>query len=345
LIVSQILNALSLPFTTEGQALFINSSAGVALAPQDGAVADDLLANADLALYKAKARGGACHVLFHDSFRAEAIARNSLNIRLRQALEDGDFELFYQPTVSLADRAIVGAEALLRWRDNGRIIAPSAFIELLGNGQLSERVGDWILAQACGMASSIRSDGFEAFRIAVNLFPSQLADPDFPQQVQTILADCCLDASALQLEITETIALKESDAFIGALSQLRTMGVDLAFDDFGTGFASLSFLTSMPLTHIKLDRSFIVDLPNNPNHSAIVRALLQMSADLGLQVIAEGVEHGDQESFLRRFGCDEAQGFLYGRPMPFDDFRRLLVRRNDVLGEAKQAKRLNLRTA
>lgn len=179
----------------------------------------------------------------------------------------------------------------------------------------------------------------------MNLFPSQLADPDFPQQVQTILADCCLDASALQLEITETIALKESDAFIGALSQLRTMGVDLAFDDFGTGFASLSFLTSMPLTHIKLDRSFIVDLPNNPNHSAIVRALLQMSADLGLQVIAEGVEHGDQESFLRRFGCDEAQGFLYGRPMPFDDFRRLLVRRNDVLGEAKQAKRLNLRTA
>lgn len=327
-LVKRLLNVLSAPFTVENRAIFVNSSAGVVIAPEDGTSVDELLANADLALYKAKARGGGCHVFFHDSYRAEAVTRASLNSRLRMALKEKNFELFYQPTVELQGRRVVGAEALLRWHDNGRIIAPSIFIDLLGNSPISNSVGGWILSEACQTASDFRASGFERFRIAVNLFPSQLADPRFPAQVERILADSGLPAHGLQLEITENIALQENDSSLAALKRLRAMGVGLAFDDFGTGFASLSLLAKMPLTHIKLDRSFITDLPASPTHGPIVRALLRMCSEMGLCVIAEGVENQTQEEFLRHSGCEEAQGFLYGPPLPFHDFRRHLVQRD-----------------
>lgn len=324
-IVARLLDRLAAPFDLEKRTIFINSSAGVAFSQEDGPSVDELLANADLALYRAKAKGGGCHVRFHDSYRAEAVTRNLLNSRLREALEKKRFELFYQPTVSLRDGAIVGAEALLRWRDNGRIIAPSAFIDLLGASPLSEAVGEWILSEACSAASDIRAQGFQSFRIAVNLFPSQLANPAFPDLVERIANRFELNPTGLQLEITETIALQESEAFVGPLRRLRSMGIGLAFDDFGTGFASLSFLTKMPLTHIKLDRSFVTDVPASSKYTAIVSALLRMSVELGLGVIAEGVENEAQAKFLRDCGCDEAQGFLYGRPLPLADFWRLLI--------------------
>lgn len=328
--VTQLLDVMSAPFTFDKRTLFINSSVGVAIAPDDGTSIEELLSNADLALYKAKARGGGCHVLFHDSYRAEAVTRNSLNSRLRMALEQKNFEIFYQPTVTLLDRSIAGAEALLRWHDNGRIIAPSIFIDLLGASPLANKVGKWILREACQTASYFRANGFADFRVAVNLFPSQLADPSFPQEVQQILTESGLAADGLQLEITENIALQENETFLKVMNFLQALGVGLAFDDFGTGFASLSLLTKMPLTHIKLDRSFIAGLPDSTKHGPIVRAMLRMSSELGLCVIAEGIENTDQEVFLRKYGCDEAQGFLYGRPLPFHEFQLLATQFNGL---------------
>jgi diguanylate cyclase (GGDEF)-like protein len=336
-VVSTMLQQLETPFDIGGAPAFVSASAGIAIAPADGADAEELMANVDMALYKAKAIGRGQYAFFLNAVRADAQARRDLDTKLRQAHLQGEFELYFQPQVHLPDRRIVGAEALLRWNQGRSLIAPGAFIEMLAASPISASVGNWILRTACEAAASWQRPDLPPIRVAVNLFPAQYYNPSLVAEIEQVLADTGLAPDSLELEITENIALGENTAPIEPLRRLRDLGVRVALDDFGTGYASLSFLTRMPLTGIKIDQNFVRGLPNDPKLAAIVRSLIAMAHNLELKVIAEGVETTEQMRFLMAEGCDEAQGFLFARPLSGGTFAALLEAqsRHDSAAAAK----------
>jgi diguanylate cyclase (GGDEF)-like protein/PAS domain S-box-containing protein len=323
-IVDTMLRRLAEPFRINDQALHLGGSAGVAIAPNDGVSVDDLIANADLALYQAKSDGGRIYRLFLPILRAQAQARRGLDLELRRAFAENEFELYYQPEIRLLDGAVVGAEALLRWRHPERgILAPWAFIETLADSSIAPDVGRWIIQAACERAAAWRAMGLPLSRIGVNLFPMQLHGDALLKDIDDTLRRTGLPSATLELEITENVALNYEDA-IEPLRQLSARGVKLAFDDFGTGYASLSYLTRFPLSRIKIDRSFVRNITDNAEHAAIVRSLIAMAHNLGLEVIAEGVETQAQAAFLLKERCEEAQGFLYAKPLPAGEFEAYL---------------------
>jgi diguanylate cyclase (GGDEF)-like protein/PAS domain S-box-containing protein len=322
-IVELMLKRLNEPFLINDQLLHLGASAGVAIAPQDGADVEELIANADLALYQAKSAGGRSLRFFMPVLRAQAQARRSLGLELRRAFAESEFEIFYQPQIRLADEAVVGAEALLRWRHPQRgVLAPGTFIDALAESSIAAGVGRWIIRAACEQAAAWRAMGLPLKRMGVNLFPSQAYDEALAQDVMDALRDFALPAEALELEITENIALNRGDSEI--LQRLHHQGVKLAFDDFGTGYASLSYLTRLPLSRIKIDRSFVRQLTPDAQDAAIVRSLIAMAHNLDLAVIAEGVETPQQADFLLNENCEEAQGFLYAKPLPAAEFEAYL---------------------
>jgi diguanylate cyclase (GGDEF)-like protein/PAS domain S-box-containing protein len=323
-VVKAMLQQLEKPIDIAGTTAFVSASAGIAIAPADGADGEELIANVDMALYKAKSIGPGQYAFFLNALRADAHARRELDTKLRQAHLQGEFELYFQPQIRLSDGKVVGAEALLRWSQNRTLVAPGAFIEMLAASPIAISVGNWILRTACEAAASWRHADRQPIRVAVNLFPTQYYDPSFAAQIEHVLADTGLAPDSLELEITENIALGENMAAIEPLRRLRDRGVRIALDDFGTGFASLSFLTRMPLTDIKVDKNFVRGLPHDPKLAAIVRSLIAMAHNLGLKVIAEGVETLEQMRFLVAESCDEAQGFLFARPLSASSFAALL---------------------
>jgi diguanylate cyclase (GGDEF)-like protein/PAS domain S-box-containing protein len=327
-IISEVLTSLSQPFVVGEHVLPLGASAGIAIAPMHGSDVDELLSNADLALYLAKKGGGRVYRYFTPSLRASAQSRRALARELHHAFANDEFELFYQPQISLGDGAVIGVEALLRWNHPERgLLEPHAFHEVLSDTALAVDVGRWVLVTACAQAAAWRRDGFGFSRMAVNLFPKQLRYPSLIEDVEAALRDSELPAELLELEITEDIALNHEEA-AKPLAQLRGQGVKLAFDDFGTGFASLRYLTLFPVSRIKIDRAFVKGVVDDPKSAAIVRSLLSMAQSLGLAVIAEGVETTAQAAFLKNERCDEAQGYLYGRPQSAHDFAiRLSVTR------------------
>jgi diguanylate cyclase (GGDEF)-like protein/PAS domain S-box-containing protein len=309
-IVETMLKELSEPYIINDHVLHINASAGVAIAPNDGISVDELIANADLALYQAKSEGGRICRFFLPVLRAQAQARRGLDLELRKASAENEFELHYQAQVRLADEAVVGAEVLLRWRHPERgILSPGAFIETLADSAIAPDVGRWIIRTACERTAAWRAKGLPLARIAVNLFPSQAHGDKLVQEVDDALRETGLPAEALELEITENAAFNHADPS-GPLLKLHERGVKLAFDDFGTGYASLSYLTRFPVSRIKIDRSFVGKITADAEDAAIVRALITMAHNLGLEVIAEGVETQAQAAFLLNERCAEAQGFL-----------------------------------
>jgi EAL domain-containing protein (putative c-di-GMP-specific phosphodiesterase class I) len=262
--------------------------------------------------------------------RADAQARRVLTSELRRAFNENEFELHFQPQIRLADNAVVGAEALLRWRHPERdVLAPSAFIDALTDSAVAASVGRWVLRKSCEQMAAWRAQGLPLARIGVNLFPTQAHGGTLVKDVEEALRASGLAPDALELEITENIALNYQDA-IEPWKTLHDFGVELAFDDFGTGYASLSYLTRLPLARIKIDRSFIAKVSEAAENSAIVRSLIVMAHNLGLQVIAEGVETEAQASFLRNEHCDEAQGYLYAQPQAAVDFERYVRTRLSV---------------
>jgi diguanylate cyclase (GGDEF)-like protein/PAS domain S-box-containing protein len=323
-IVSTMLQQLETPFDIAGTTAFVSASAGIAIAPADGADAEELMANVDMALYKAKAVGPGQYAFFLNALRADAQARRDLDTKLRRAHLQGEFELYFQPQVRLLDGAIVGAEALLRWSQGRSLIAPGAFIEMLAASPISVSVGSWILRTACEAAASWRRRDGQPTRVAINLFASQYYNPSLVAEIEQVLAETGLAPESLELEITENIALGENTAAIEPLRKLRDLGVRVALDDFGTGYASLSFLTRMPLTGIKIDQNFVRGLPEDAKMVSIVRSLIAMAHNLGLNVVAEGVETVAQMEFLQTQDCDEAQGFLFAKPMSAGTFAALL---------------------
>jgi diguanylate cyclase (GGDEF)-like protein/PAS domain S-box-containing protein len=326
-LVDKVLKRLAKPFAVSDHVLHIAASAGIAVAPNDGACTEDLIANADLALYQAKSAGGNKSRLFVPAFRAQAQARRELSVELRRAFAQHEFTLYFQPQIRLADQAVVGAEALLRWQHPRRgIIAPGAFIDTLAKSVIAADVGRWIIRTAARQTAAWRAMGLPMARMGVNLFPSQAHDPALLNDVAQALKDFDLPAEVLELEITENAAFNFEDPS-PPLQKLHELGVKLAFDDFGTGYASLTYLTRFPVSRIKIDRSFVGKITDNTNNATIVSSLIAMAHKLGLKVIAEGVETQAQAAFLLKECCEEAQGFLYSKPLAAEEFTLYLQSR------------------
>jgi diguanylate cyclase (GGDEF)-like protein len=326
-VVGTLLKRLGEQFDLDGHQLFIAASAGIAIAPNHGSTVDDLLANADLALYDAKAAGGRLCRLYVPTLRSQATRRCELDMELRRAFANQEFLLYFQPQVRSSDGSIVGAEALLRWNHPERgILAPGAFIDALCESAVAIETGRWILNSACKTAACWRAKGLPPIRIGVNLFPAQFRNGALLQDVEHALAESGLAPEFLELEITENIALGREEGTLSSLKELRTKGIGIAFDDFGTGYASLSYLTRYPLTRIKIDRSFIqqIGAQSAPEDTAIVRSIIVMGRNLALEVIAEGVETAAQADFLKAEGCHELQGYLFSKPLPAEAFEQVL---------------------
>jgi diguanylate cyclase (GGDEF)-like protein/PAS domain S-box-containing protein len=325
-ITSLMLKSLAEPYKVDDHILHLGGSGGIAIAPADGTTVDELIANADLALYQAKSDGGRGYRFFLPVLRAQAQARHNLGLELRRAFSNNEFELYFQPQVRLADEMVVGAEALIRWRHPERgILAPGAFIDTLAASAIAPDVSRWIIHTACEKFASWRAAGLPLARIGVNLFPTQLGDEALLKDIDDTLRATGIPAETLELEITENVALNFEHAAV--LQKISEKGVKLAFDDFGTGFASLSYLTRFPLSRIKIDRSFVGKLSDDASDAAIVRSLIAMAHNLGLEVIAEGVETSAQAGFLLNERCEEAQGYLYAKPLPAVDFEAFLKTR------------------
>jgi diguanylate cyclase (GGDEF)-like protein/PAS domain S-box-containing protein len=326
--LSRALSRISEPFELSGQKIFFTASGGIVVAPSHGLDVDELIGNADLALQEAKTAGGNRAELFMAPFRAKAQSRWQLDAELRRAASEREFVLYYQPQISLSDGSITGAEALLRWRHPERgLLSPAAFIGLLAESPVALDVGRWIWGEACDQLARWMAEGSRRIQVGVNLFPSQFFSGTLVEDVDRVLRDTGLTAECLELEITENIALRQDKALISPLHALRARGVGIAFDDFGTGYASLIYLRHYPLTRIKIDQSFIRRISDRspPKDVAIIRSIILMAHNLGLNVIAEGVETAEQEAFLRGEKCNEAQGYLYAKPLPADEFRSYLM--------------------
>lgn len=321
-IVSQaVLDAFKAPFDLAGTVVYVSTSIGVALAPAHGVGVEQLMVSADLALYCAKARGGGVRHFYMPGMRDGSQMRREISTELRTALEDGELELLYQPQIRLEDGHCSGAEALLRWRhpEHG-LLSPAAFLSVLDSGPMAADVGNWVVTSACAQLAAWAKAGLPDLCIAVNLSAAQLRCAHIVDVVRDALAAFALDPWQLELEITETTVLKHDAMLLDVLVELRALGVGLAFDDFGTGYASLSLLKRFPLSKLKIDRSFVEDLADNAGDRAIVRAVIAIGQSLGLGVIAEGVETEAQERILKKLGCRDAQGFRFGRPMSAGHF-------------------------
>ncbi|UAY90169.1 EAL domain-containing protein [Pectobacterium polaris] len=324
-IAEQIIHEISQAMIIDDHQINISASIGAVLYPEYGLTVQDLLTSADLALYQAKSEGRNCYRFFTRELLEVFQAKHAFQLEFVRAYEQHEFEMFYQPQVKLATNEIVGAEALLRWRHPERgLLSPAAFLTALENGPWAERVGDWIVETACRQAAEWSQASDSYFRISINLFSAQFRTGMLAQKIMDILARTGLQPSSLELEITENIILRYDESMLQPLNTLREAGIGIAFDDYGTGYASLSMLKNYPVTRLKIDQTFVRTMCESPPDAAIVRAILYLGKSFGLGVIAEGVETLEQSERLRGKGCEEAQGYLFGHPMPAEEFTQLL---------------------
>jgi diguanylate cyclase (GGDEF)-like protein len=323
LLASHVVERLSAPYDVAGHQLVIGVSIGISLAPEDGKNPDELLKKADLALYRAKEDGRGTYRFFEAGMDARAQARRLLEIDLRAALPRGEFEVYYQPIRDVAKDVVVSFEALVRWNHSLRgMISPVNFIPLAEETGLIVPIGEWVLRQACMDASRWSRD----VGVAVNLSPVQFKNLNLVASVKDALKASSLPAHRLELEITESVLLQNSEATLSVLHELRSFGVRISLDDFGTGYSSLSYLRSFPFDKIKIDRSFVSELATREDSMAIVRAVTGLGKSLGIVTTAEGVETDAQFDLLRREGCTQAQGYLFSPPRPAADVELMLAK-------------------
>jgi diguanylate cyclase (GGDEF)-like protein/PAS domain S-box-containing protein len=333
-LAQRVINVLSEPFEIDGHQVIIGTSIGIAIGPTDGVGPDQLMRNADLALYRAKADGRSTFRFFEPEMDARMQARRAMEFDLRKALHAGEFELHYQPLVNLMHNRISGFEALVRWRHPTRgMIAPAEFIPLSEEIGFIVPLGEWALRTACATAVNWPDD----LRVSVNLSPVQFRNPGLVKVVLGALAASGLAAGRLELEITEAVLLEDNDATLAILYQLREIGVRIAMDDFGTGYSSLSYLQRFPFDKIKIDRSFIKELEDGPGALNIVRAVAALANGLGMATTAEGVETVQQLETVRAEGCTEIQGFIFSKPRPAHEIEELFVKQHREQARANSA--------
>ncbi|GAB6052238.1 hypothetical protein JCM17960_10580 [Magnetospira thiophila] len=323
LLAQKILDEIRRPVDLDGQEAAIGASIGISLYPRDGETAEELVKHADTAMYRAKDKGRDCFVYYTPELSQATEERFHLESQLRNAVAHGEMEVYYQPQIHLESKRLVGAEALLRWHHPGEgLILPGRFIPLAEETGLIHSLGLWVLRQACFQAKAWADRGLP-LRMAVNVSNRQISQGDMVGAVSQALADSGLPASQLELEVTESFVMENPEVGIETLKRLRDLGVWLAIDDFGTGYSSFSYLKRLPVERVKIDRSFIMDIPDDQEDQAISAAIIAMAHELGLGVTAEGVETQAQMDFLIPHACEEMQGFLTSRPIPADQFEIL----------------------
>jgi diguanylate cyclase (GGDEF)-like protein len=332
-LAARVLKSLSCPYEVEEHCLIITATVGIAVAPRDGSDAEELLKNSDLALYRAKRDGRGTFRFFNKSMDADLQRRRLVEGELRSALENNEFELYYQPILTVADGQVAGFEALIRWHHPKRgLVQPQEFIPVAEETGLIIPIGEWVLRQACRDAA----DWPGVAKVSVNVSPAQFKRGNLVQQVKDALAGASLPASRLELEMTETALLDDEEWVRAVLHQLREAGVGLAMDDFGTGYSSLSYLRRFLFSRIKIDRGFVVDLEHASDARAIVAATVRLANDLGIATTAEGVETLEQRQILETFGCSAIQGYLIGKPAPSAQARELLEARQVPSGAIRR---------
>jgi diguanylate cyclase (GGDEF)-like protein/PAS domain S-box-containing protein len=326
-VADRIRAQLALPIEVGGRQICISASIGIAAFPTECRTAEEMLSSAHLALYRAKAERRGSYVVFERSIRIELEVRARLEAELSRALERNEFELFYQPKVSLEDDSVIGAEALIRWQHPYRgLLGPDEFMHVVKTSSLSDRLARWVMQTACTQARQWQQNGSD-LSVAVNLAPSQLRSNDLVTTVETALRDSGCAPSRLELEVTEDILVDDEKA-VEIFREIRNLGVHILLDDFGTGYASLSYLKKFPISGLKIDRSFVCHLRSDIDNAAIVNSTIGLSTLLGLSVVAEGIEDRGTANLLARMGCKQGQGYYFGRPMPAAEFEQKIINGN-----------------
>lgn len=329
----QVLNTLILPIHISGTEINISASIGIVVAPNDGNTTEELLQNADLAMYQAKELGKNKYCSFSKELTLRAARQLTLENELRSALANREFLLYFQPQVHIHNSEICGIEALIRWNHPERgFQGPDSFIDALEETGLIVPVGEWILRESCRLVSSWIESGITPLKVAVNISPRQFSDPNFFSMVEQTIAATGLPTKYLELEITESMVMGNMEESFELLNNLRKLGVTLSIDDFGTGYSSLSYLKTLPVDILKVDRAFVIDIPNNESDMEITAAIIAMAHKLKLKVVAEGIENPEQHEFLNANHCDYGQGYLFSKPLSQKDLLELLQNQQQLNG-------------
>ena len=339
-VATRVRHVLAEPFTSDGHQYVVTPSIGISLYPDDGNDVDDLLLKADMAMYEAKGQGRNRHAFFSNSMSGRSLDRLDLENELRQAISKGDFSLHYQPKVDARTGAIDAVEALLRWHHPERgWISPGTFIPVAEEPGMMLPLGDWVIREACRQVSAWARAGVDRLCVAVNVSVQQFARDTFVDTVLSTVNEFQISPDSLELEITESLLMRNIDEVIAALTRLRGAGVKISIDDFGTGYSSLGYLRQFPVDTLKIDRSFVKDLHVSSDDAAICAAIIAMARELNLTTVAEGVELTEQLEFLRRHGCNKIQGFLFSKPLPANALEKLLKRTRTIPIIAADAER------
>ncbi|MDH5636853.1 MAG: EAL domain-containing protein [Nitrospinota bacterium] len=331
-VAEKIMRSISEPYFYNSEELFVSTSLGISIYPADGATVEDLIKNADIAMYHAKDLGKNNYQFFTESMNQKVVKRLEAETNLRKALDKDEMFACYQPKVDLKTGRIVGMEALIRWRRDGLdIVLPNEFIPLAEETGLILGLDEWMLGKACTFNRRIHEGGDEEFSVAVNVAVNVSAkafeSPDLVKSIQDVVALSGLPPRFIELEVTESSIIRNMDQAVMVLSRLRELGFNISMDDFGTGYSSLSYLARLPINILKIDRSFIVDLAANPKSRSIAKAIVSMSHEMDIKVVAEGVENTEQLEYLRGIDCDEVQGYLFCRPLLENDMEVLIKSR------------------
>ncbi|HEX2949352.1 MAG TPA: bifunctional diguanylate cyclase/phosphodiesterase, partial [Armatimonadota bacterium] len=337
-VAQKVLDSFRQPFSIDGHELYTTPSIGISIFPMDGQEPETLMKNADAALYRAKEEGRNNYQLYTPSINARAFERLELETSLRRALERQEFLLHFQPRIDLETGRARSMEALIRWQHpKWGLVPPGEFIPLAEETGLIVPIGEWVLRTACAQTKAWIDLDLPPIRVAVNLSARQFAQDNLVQIVAEALTETGLEPRFLELEITETAAMQNGAKSLEMLQELHTLGIHLSIDDFGTGYSSLGYLKKFPVHALKIDRSFVQDIPQDQDDSAIATAIIALAHTLNLKVIAEGVESREQLAFMRDHHCDEIQGFFFSKPLPKDDFvKQFLLRPADTVGAQRK---------